>query len=414
MPFKIAVSGIRASQTDLSVIGNNVANVGTTGFKSSRTEFQDVYALSNLGVADNSPGKGVNVSRVAQQFTQGNITFTDNSLDLAISGAGFFQVEDNGATLYSRDGSFAVDRDGFVVNASGQRLKIFGADDQGNILGSTESFRVDTANIAPSATGTIEFGLNLDAQDTVPAVTPFDPLDPDTFNNSTSATVYDSLGGAHLVQTYYVKTGTANTWDTYTFVDGASVELNGLGDPAAEQLTFDSTGTLNSPNPIALAAYTFPPGSIGEGADPLTLSLDYGSSTQFGDPFGVNSISQDGFPTGRLASLDVDPQGVIFARFTNGQSKVEGQVALATFANPQGLQPVGGNAWQATFAAGEPLEGTPGSSTLGLVQSGALEDSNVDLSNELVKLIIAQRNFQANTEVISTADAVTQSIINIR
>lgn len=404
MPFKIAVSGIRASQTDLSVIGNNVANVGTTGFKGSRTEFQDVYALSNLGVADNSPGKGVNVSRVAQQFTQGNITFTDNSLDLAISGAGFFQVDDNGSTLYTRDGSFAVDRDGFVVNASGQKLKIFGADDQGNILGSTESFRVDTANIAPSATGTVEFGLNLDAQDTVPPVAPFDPLDPDTFNNSTSATVYDSLGGSHLVQTYYVKTATANEWDTYTYVDGAAAA-------GPQSLIFDTTGnidTVATGNPLTVPAFPI------AGADDLNLQLDYGNSTQFGDPFGVNAITQDGFPTGRLASLDVDPQGVIFARFTNGQSLVQGQVALATFANPQGLQPVGGNAWQATFAAGEPLEGTPGSSTLGLVQSGALEDSNVDLSSELVKLIIAQRNFQANTEVISTADAVTQSIINIR
>lgn len=409
MPFKIAVSGIRASQTELSVIGNNVANVGTTGFKGSRTEFQDVYALSNLGVADNSPGKGVNVSRVAQQFTQGNITFTDNSLDLAISGAGFFQVEDNGSTLYSRDGSFAVDREGYVVNASGQRLKVFGADDDGNILGSTESFRVNNSNIPPVATSTIEFGLNLDAQAEAPSVSPFDPANPDTYNNSTSATVYDSLGGAHLVQTYYVKDGaTPQQWDSYTYIDGQPIEAS------ARTLTFDATGALSSANPTTLTAYTFPPGSTGEGAEDLALTVDYGDTTQFGDPFGVNAITQNGFPTGRLASLDVDPQGVIFARFTNGQSLVQGQVALATFANPQGLQPVGGNSWQATFAAGEPLEGTPGSSTLGLIQSGALEDSNVDLSSELVKLIVAQRNFQANTEVISTADAVTQSIINIR
>lgn len=408
MPFKIAVSGIRASQTELSVIGNNVANVGTTGFKGSRTEFQDVYALSNLGVADNSPGKGVNVSRVAQQFTQGNITFTDNSLDLAISGAGFFQVEDNGSTLYSRDGSFAVDREGYVVNASGQRLKVFGADDDGNILGSTESFRVNNANIPPVATSTIEFGLNLDAQAEAPTVSPFDPANPDTYNNSTSATVYDSLGGAHLVQTYYVKDGTTpQQWDSYTYIDGQPIEA------APRTLTFDATGALSSSNPITLTAYPFPAG-IGEGAEDLVLTVDYGDTTQFGDPFGVNSITQNGFPSGRLASLDVDPQGVIFARFTNGQSLVQGQLALATFANPQGLQPVGGNSWQATFAAGEPLEGTPGSSTLGLIQSGALEDSNVDLSSELVKLIVAQRNFQANTEVISTADAVTQSIINIR
>lgn len=404
MPFRVAISGLRAAQTDLNVIGNNIANVNTTGFKNSRAEFHDVFAVTNTGSSGNSAGQGVNTARVAQQFSQGNITFTDNGLDLAISGPGFFILDDNGARVYSRDGSFGLDRDGFVVNSNDQKVNGFTADATGSITGALAPLQISTANTSPNATTQVIMGANLDSQASIPLTAPFDPTDTASFNNTTATTVFDSLGGSHLLQTYFVKTAGANTWDAHTLVNGVSVS-------GPDALTFNPSGTLATP---ATGIITIPPFSATPGTDPLTLTIDLGQSTQFGAPFGVNQLVQDGFTTGRLAGLDIDNQGIVFARFTNGQSEVQGQVALGNFANPQGLQPLGNNNWAETFAAGSVLEGAPGSSSLGLVQSGALEDSNVDLSEQLVKLIVAQRNFQANTEVISTADTVTQSVINIR
>ncbi len=403
MPFRTAISGIRAASTDLNVIGNNIANVNTAGFKGSRAEFADVFAMSNTGVAANATGQGVNTARVAQQFTQGNITFTDNGMDLAVSGQGFFILEANGAQLYSRDGAFGLDREGFIVNASNQRLKGFTADAAGNITGALGTMRISTANTAPRATSTIDLGVNLDSQEAAPLASPFDPSDNSTFNRTTATTIYDSLGGAHLAQFYFVKTGDG-AWDMHTAVDGTLVG-------GASPLSFGTSGALTAPagGTVALPAFT-PAG----GGAAMSVTLDMSETTQFGAPFGVDRAVQDGYTTGRLASLDVDTSGNVFARYTNGQSQLQGQVALANFPNPQGLRSLGQNNWAETYEAGAALIGTPGSSSLGLVQAGALEDSNVDLSEQLVKLIVAQRNFQANTEVIQTADATTQSIINIR
>lgn len=404
MPFSTAISGLRAAQTDLEVIGNNIANVNTTGFKESRAEFQDVYSVTNAGATSNSPGQGVNTARIAQQFTQGNISFTDKGLDLAISGEGFFILDDNGARVYSRDGTFGVDRDGFVVNANKQNLNAYTADASGTITGALAPLQIATANSAPSATTQISLGANLDADASVPVTALFDPSDSSSFNNTTATTVFDSLGGSHLQQMYFVKTAAANTWNAHTYVDGTAVS-------GPDVLTFDTLGALATPagGSITIPAFTPSPGTA-----PLNLTLDVAQTTQFGAPFGVNQLSQDGFTTGQLVGLDIDPEGVVFARYTNGQSLVQGQVALGNFANAQGLQPLGNNNWAETHDSGNVLEGAPGSSALGLLQSGALEDSNVDLSEQLVNLIVAQRNFQANTEVISTADSITQSIINIR
>lgn len=405
MPFRTAISGLRAAQTDLNVIGNNIANVGTTGFKGSRAEFHDIFSVTGPGGASSTnAGQGVNTARIAQQFSQGNITFTDNGLDLAISGQGFFILDDDGARVYARDGAFGVDRDGFVVNSNDQKLNAFTADASGSITGVLAPLQISTANTAPNPTTLITLGANLDSMASVPLTAPFDPADSTSFNNTTAASVFDSLGGSHLMQTYFVKTAGANTWDSYTLVDGAAVS-------GPDPLTFTTTGALATPagGNITIPAFTPAPGT-----DPLNLTLDLAQSTQFGAPFGVNQLSQDGYTTGRLAGLDIDGEGVVFARFTNGQYQVQGQVALGNFANVQGLQSLGDNNWAETFASGNVLEGAPGSSSLGLLQSGALEDSNVDLSEQLVKLIVAQRNFQANTEVISTADNITQSIINIR
>jgi flagellar hook protein FlgE len=401
MPFQVAISGLRAASQDLNVIANNIANAGTTGFKRSRAEFADVYAVSSTGVAGNSAGAGVNLQRVAQQFSQGNIAFTDNGLDLAISGEGFFVLDDNGAEIYTRAGAFGLDRQNFVVNAENQRLVAFSADASGNITGATAPLQINQATLSPSATTGVDLGLDLDSSAAAP-VAAFSPTDPTSYNNSTSTTIYDSLGSSHLATFYYRKTA-SNSWETYTYVDGVQV-----GGPNA--LQFNSNGALIAPATGTFAVPAFNPGG---GASNISMTLDYSGTTQFG-PFSVNSLVQDGFTTGRLSGLDIDSQGVIFARYTNGQSLVQGQVALANFANQQGLQPLGETSWAETFSSGSALLGAPGSSSLGLLQAGALEDPNIELSQELVDMIVAQRNYQANAEVISTADAITQTIINIR
>jgi len=404
MPFQIAISGIKAAAADLSVIGNNVANANTTGFKKSRAEFADVYAVTHLGVASDTPGSGVSVSRVAQQFTRGNVSFTDNDLDLAISGEGFFILDDNGSRAYTRAGAFGLDRDGYVVNGSGQRLVTYQVDSVGNVTGATGPLKMSTADSTPKASSKMTVGINLDSSETaIPAATTFDPADTDSFNHSTSHTIYDSLGGSHLATLYYRKTAD-NTWQTYTYVDNAQVT-------GPDTLGFSTSGAVTTPNPAEITTGSFTPSG---GGAAMTLTLDYSTATQFGSPFGVNKISQDGYPAGRLSGVEIDENGVISTRFTNGRTVVQGKVALANFSNPQGLHPTGDTAWAETYASGDAVVTAPGTAGLGLVQSGALEDSNVDLSEELVKMIIAQRNYQANAEVIQTADAITQSIMNLR
>ena len=404
MAFRVAISGLKAASGELDVIGNNIANSNTSGFKKSRAEFADVFAVTNVGGSGSTPGSGVRLSAIRQQFTQGNIAFTDNNLDMAINGNGFFILDDNGTQIYSRSGAFGVDRNGFLSNADGQRLTAFGADASGNITGAAGPVQVNTNNIAPQATTAMTIELNLDASEAPPAVAIFDPSNPNSYNHSTSTTVYDSLGNAHLASMYYVKTGTANTWDTHAYIDGVADTAN------PQTLAFSTSGALTTPaaGTLTSGAFTIP------GAANITMNMDYSASTQFGSPFSVYGLSQDGYTTGRLSGLDIDNEGIIFARFTNGQSSVQGQLALADFPNPQGLQPVGDTAWGETFSSGQVTVGAPGTASLGLVQSGSLEQSNVDLSEELVNMIIAQRSFQANAEVISTSDAVTQSIINLR
>jgi len=760
MTFRTALSGLNAAGTELQVIGNNVANSSTTGFKESRAEFSDIFAASNLGVASTAIGNGVQVSGVSQQFTQGNINFTDNSLDLAVNGEGFFVVSDAGVDIYTRAGQFNVDRDGFVVNSQSQRLRAFTSDADGVLTGAQGDLQLDTSNIAPNATDEINVNLNLDASATVPTVTTFDVNDARSFNSSTSLTVFDSLGTEHLASLYYVKTS-ENNWDTFTFVDGVQVDqsINGVietpavpatagtftsgtvatvTDFSADTASFDVDGitvtldqdytdlatlataiqtqinapvagtytaafngtdnlvitrtatgatsaapvvnnfngnvdggvadiadfisggtsnagtdatnalrtadtayvaadfgtdnlvfdvsdgtttdtiTLTSTNSdlattigeinallndatnntginvrddgggnleffdttagasgiIPTVTFTSGPGGFdqttiegattaagldagsadytsagaiaifdysgdsisftvdgntvqldadytnvagvvaevqadldalaagtytvsadgsnnlvittvatgsgeaapviagfdgnvdggiatvgdfatagtsvagtdlepavivddsiqfnnlgeliaggtitipnynpGGGAADLTLTINLGDTTQFGNGFSVNSLSQDGFTTGRLSGIDINDTGIVTSRFTNGQTQILGQVALANFSNPQGLRQLGDTTWGESFDSGAPLVSAPGTSSLGLIQAGALEGSNVDLTQQLVNIITAQRNFQANAQVISAADTVTQTIINIR
>ena len=405
MSFGIALSGLAAATTDLSVTANNVANSATTGFKQSRSEFAEIFAVSPQGVSSKQVGEGVKVASVSQQFTQGNINTTNNSLDLAISGQGFFAVSDAGAAAYTRAGAFQVNNDGYVVNSQSQRLQVYPATTTGNFNTSTLSdLRLVTSESAPNPTAKVETVFNLPADATPPTATTFDPADLNSFNKATSLTVYDSLGAAHTASLYFVKTATTNQWDSHLYVDGTAVG-------PAQTLTYSSAGALTSP---ANGSITYPAYTPTTGAAPLALNFDYGKSTQYGDAFSVNSVSQDGFTTGRLIGIDVDSTGVVQARFTNGRSLSLGQVAVANFSNPQGLQPLDSTNWAETFASGQPLRGQAGNSGFGLIQSGSLESSNVDITQQLVNMITAQRNFQANAQMIKTEDAVTQTIINLR
>ncbi len=402
MAFRIAVSGMKAATSDLDVTGNNIANSNTTGFKESRAQFADIYAVSNLGTTSDAIGQGVQLTAVAQQFTQGNITFTDNSLDLAINGTGFFVLDDNGSQVFTRAGAFGIDKDGYVTNNAGQKLVAFGASD-GIVNGALGPLQISTANLTPKATENVDVGVNLDSGASVPSGA-FDPADATSYNSSASLTVYDSLGGEHTATLYFVKTSTANQWDSYLRVDGDNAQTT-----AAQTLVFNSSGQLTSTMPVTYGAFT-----PSNGAAAFTLKIDYTGTTQVGANFGVNKLSQDGFTTGQLTGIDIDENGVVLARYSNGQSKAQGQVALADFSNAQGLKPNSQTTWAETNASGPPLIGAPGSASLGLVQAGALEESNVNLSEQLVNMIEAQRNFQANAQVIQAEDEVTQTIINIR
>ncbi len=401
MAFRIAVSGLKAASADLDVTGNNIANANTTGFKASRAQFADVYAVSNLGGSQKSIGQGVQLAAVSQQFTQGNISFTENNLDLAISGEGFFVLDDNGVRAFTRSGAFGVDKDGFIVNPTGQKLVAYQASG-GVVTGATGQLQLNTANLPPQVTGRVEVGVNLDSQETVP-VAAFDPANTTSFNSSTSLTVFDSLGEEHLAALYFRKTG-ANAWESHLRIDGDNAQTT-----AVVPLAFDNTGQLTTGMPVTYGGFT--PTS---GTAPFTLNLDFTRTTQYGSQFGVNSLSQDGYTTGRLNAIDIDEQGVVLARYTNGENLIQGQVALANFANPQGLQPVGDTIWAQTNSSGTALVGAPGTASLGLVQSSALEESNVELAEQLVNMIVAQRSFQANAQMIRAEDEITQTIINIR
>lgn len=413
MPFRSALSGLNAAQSELRVIGNNVANAATTGFKKSRTEFADVIAASNFGVSGNAIGSGVRVANISQQFSQGVVSFTDNNLDLAISGGGFFVLDDNGTRAYTRSGNFGIDQSGSLINSLGQSLVAFQADTNGNITGQTGPLQLNLSDIAPKATAAIEVGMNLDANTGTNAFSPaIDPTNPASYDSSTSLSVFDSLGRPHLGTVYLQKAAGAGVWNTELYIDGTGAG-NRVVPTGGSTITFAADGTLSLPagGTIAYNAFAVAP------ATSLSLTVDYTGntpSTQYGSAFSVNSLQQDGYTTGRISSIDIAETGTIAARFTNGQTRTMGQVALANFTNPQGLLPLGDNAWAEGFTSGQPLVSAPGTSSLGVIQSGALEGSNVDITEQLVGMITAQRNFQANAQVISTADAITQTIINIR
>ncbi|MES9979309.1 MAG: flagellar hook protein FlgE [Candidatus Thiodiazotropha sp. 6PLUC5] len=424
MAFRIALSGLDAASTDLEVTGHNVANASTVGFKQSRAEFADIYANSISDVSSSVPGRGVRVTRVAQQFSQGSTEFTSNNLDMAINGEGFYVMEDSaGDRAYTRAGAFTVDRDGNVVDHTGSRLQVFpriGTTGSLYNTGSTVDLNLPVVSGTPQPTTNIETTLNLSASEQPPTAV-LDPTaagftfppDPLSYNHSTATTIYDSLGTSHTATMFYVKVAD-NQWNAFSVVDGNNVTVGGN---AFADVQFTTTGSLATAtgDVDALGNITiddFNPG--GGAADISGLTFDYSSTSQFGSGVSVNELSQDGYTSGRLSGVEVDDSGVVFARFTNGQSEPLGKIALARFTNNQGLRQIGDTSWSESFASGDVQIGEPGTGSFGLIQSGALENSNVDLAKQLVNLITAQRNFQANAQVITTADAVTQTVINIR
>ena len=412
MGFQTGLSGLNTASKNLDVIGNNVANASVVGFKTAQAQFADVYANSLTGAGAGQVGIGSKVAAVAQQFSQGNVSVTSNPLDMAINGKGFFRMDQNGAISYTRNGQFRFDSQGFIVNNQGLSLTGYGVDANGNILPAAPGpIQISFADVPPQTTSQFIVGMNFDARETPPATALFDPADPTSYNFSTSGNTFDSLGNAHPFGLYFVKTAVSGQWQMYGTVDGtapANVDLGaGAGTPVT--LTFNNTGQLTTGMPLA-AALTITSGAV----TPLAFTFDLTSSTQFGSEFGVNTLSQNGYASGRLAGFNVSDDGILVGRYTNGQSRSLAQIVLADFRNLQGLKPLGDNLWEETADSGLAIVGAPASGSLGVLQSSAVEDSNVDLTAELVNMITAQRVYQANAQTIKTQDAILQTLVNLR
>lgn len=441
MPFTTALSGLNAASNNLAVTGNNIANANTVGFKRSRSEFADVYATSLGGVSNTTPGAGVRVANVAQQFNQGNLNFTDNNLDLAINGEGFFTLAKSPSEVndlsYTRAGEFKLDKDGYMVNNQGSALLVYRpngtAISDGFSVGVTQPVQINTLTGLPSATDSAEIAVNVNANDSIPPVA-FSPTDSNSYNSQTSVTVYDSLGSPHILTTYFVKGTSRNAagvppnstdWYVHHYMSEPAtpstrtkVNVTGGNADGSGTLTFDSGGKLMVTAPtttsgnFVLGSYTITPPT---GAAPITVSsMNYFGSTQVQQKFSVNSMTQNGLPAGRLTGVDIDDEGVIFARFSNGGSQTVGKVALTRFPNTNGLAKLGDTTWGQSANSGEPIRGEAGSNNFGGIQSGALESSNVDLSAQLVNLIVSQQHYQANAQTITTENSIMQTILQIR
>lgn len=420
MSFQQGLSGLNATSKNLEVIGNNIANANTFGTKVARAEFSDVYAAALNRAGTSSVGIGANLAAVAQQFTQGNIKTTENPMDLAINGAGFFQVTDGRSPItFTRNGQFKVDRDGYLVNNAGLQLMGYAANAQGVIQpGQAVPLQLPTGGVAPEQTTEIDIEMNLDSRrattftNSTPAI---DFNDADTYNNATSLTIYDARG-QEVALTYYFQKEADSIWRVYATANGTTV--NGSpGDPQpVTTITYQPDGRVPT-SPTGPIAFDIPSVVNAQNATTLPLTgvlVDFSQTTQFGSPFGVTDMRQDGFSAGLLTSIAVEPNGIVTARYSNGQSRPAGQIEIATFRNPQGLQPMGDNQWGRTFASGDPIGGVPGDGNLGVLQAGALEESNIDLTGELVEMITAQRIYQANAQTIKTQDQVLQTLVNLR
>jgi flagellar hook protein FlgE len=502
---------LNGAAKSLDVIGNNIANASTVGFKSGQAQFADVYANSLVGGTGTTAGIGVTTSNIAQQFTQGTVETTANPLDIAINGGGFFRVEANGVTQYSRNGQFTLDKNGFMENAQGAKLTGYGVSTSGNILaGSPSPIKINTADIAPVATTMVATQMNLNSGSVAPVTTPFNADDPTSYNKQVPIDVYDSLGNAHVMSTYYVKAD-AGKWNVYVANDGTEITnlavaaaATGSSAPYADvnakraawvasssvvppnaaqvasdlaayaesarkmvsaaattagadadnlaaidaaalsagntagssptavdatiakavsvppkpvgQLVFDTNGALSAaltpqPLPLNVTLPIYP--STGSG-ETLAIKMSFSGSTQYGATTSEKLTTQDGYTSGHLQTFSAGSDGTILGQYSNGQAKALGQIVLANFTNPNGLASMGNNVWAETSDSGNPIVGTPNSGSLGVLQSSSVEDSNVDLTAELVNMITAQRVYQANAQTIKTQDAVLQTLVNLR
>ncbi len=408
MSFQQSLSGLNAASKNLEVIGNNVANANTVGFKSARVQFADIYANSLLGSAQNSPGIGVNIQTIAQQFGQGNVTVSGNPLDIAINGNGFFRISTSGTISYTRNGQFQIDKDSYMVTATGGRITGYPADTNGNVIQSAPvELRLSTADLAPRSTASAELIANLDSRTTTTIAGAFNPNDATTYHAASGLTVYDSLGNSRVMQIYFRRTA-ANTWNVYMSENGTALNSgNAIG-----TLNFTNGGVINTGTTTLPFNVSFT--STNGAVTPQAFTLDFTGTTQFGAQFGVTSITQDGYATGKLAGFSVGSDGVILGRYSNGQTRAQGAIVLSSFANPQGLVPIGNNQWAESSVSGQPVVGAPQGGNLGTLQSGALEESNIDLTRELVDMITAQRIYQANAQTIKTQDQMLQTLVNLR
>jgi flagellar hook protein FlgE len=507
MSFTQGLSGLNAADKDLSVIGNNVANANTVGFKESQAQFADVFAAALSGAGSSQIGIGTKLATVAQQFIQGNISVTNNTLDMAINGPGFFILDNGHGVGYSRNGQFELDKDGFIVSSTGAKLQGYLPDPvTGQMTGSPQTLSIPTGIASASQSTQVTAGLNLDSRSLMPSFSPFDATDPTTYNNSTSTTTYDSLGNAQITTMYFVKSAVYDSTNAIPSVLGSAIasdtpsagmatvtltnpisaadlfvgaSIQGANFPAGTTITgvspaggpYTSFTTSANPSPALVAATSYPltielPNSwdvyttvtdpvtgtslfsssspVGTlsfttngtyngfdtalagppvhapltftppGASAEAIAFDFTGASQFGANFGVTKLTQDGYTSGQLSGFSVAPDGTIQGRYSNGITKGLGQVALATFPNMQGLQPLGDNQWAETSASGQPTVNAPGTGNNGVLQTSATEDSNVDLTAELVNMITAQRWYQANAQTIKTEDAMMQTIVNLR
>ncbi|ELC3191437.1 flagellar basal body protein FlgE [Escherichia coli] len=396
MSYEIAATGLNAVNEQLDGISNNIANAGTVGYKSMTTQFSAMYA--------GSQAMGVSVAGTAQSISRGgSLVSTGNALDLAINDDGFFVMCDSAGNIsYTRAGSFETDKDGYIVNASGDYLQGYPVDDTGTLqTGTVTDIQIKTGNIPAQASSNLTFTANFNASDDAidRTTVPFDATNSSSYTDSYTTTVYDSLGNEHSVCQYFTKTSD-NTWEVqYTF-DGQQQ----TGVPATT-LTFDpNTGKLTSPTtPQTIEFQT-------DAAAPIDLTVDYTTCTQYGSDFSVTTNAANGYASATQNGVQVDDDGKVYATYSNGERMLQGQVVLATFPNENGLEAVSGTAWVQTGESGTPLIGVPGSGTCGTLSSGVLESSNVDITSELVNLMTAQRNYQANTKVIATSTQLDDAL----
>ncbi|MCE9686676.1 flagellar hook protein FlgE [Shewanella sp. AS16] len=458
MSFNIALSGIAAAQKDLNTTANNIANVNTVGFKESRAEFADVYANSIFSNSKTAVGGGATTTQVAQQFHQGSLQFTNNALDMAISGNGFFVTSSSVGTQdysYTRAGAFKRDADNFLVDSAGNYLQTFPVDKEGNStsvsLTTTQPVQIPDTAGSPVKTSNVSMTVNLNSSEKTLDPADFDPGNAKTFNNSTAVTVYDSLGESHVLTTYFVRppgaaSGGNSSWVAFYAMDDKPVNLDagavgsyvkdtdtdtdgdGIIDPTGTAQTtggwtgavvsFNSVGAYTGSNPATITTEALGTGGsnvLSAAADATQqITINFDNPTQFSEKFNATALSQDGVTVGRLTNVEVGADGLVTAKYSNGSTVPLARVALVRFSNEQGLTQVGNTSWKATQASGEALAGEANGGTFGSIRSSALEQSNVDLTTELVDLISAQRNFQANSRTLEINNTLQQTILQIR